>query len=196
MSSVLRRNPMRVGLTCAWLLIGGAGWAAAAQDGSVPLDEGRRMFDAGMARYAALRARLEEPLPSFDDPRRDPWALLLSRRYLASAIRTARRDARPGSIFTPAAALLFRETIARAVYEIDIEGLVDVLPGEGAFALDLAVNEPIPAWALATVPAALVERLPPLPAAIEYRIAGGALVLWDTDAEILIDALPDSFVAP
>jgi hypothetical protein len=98
-------------------------------------------------------------------------------------------------VFGPAARL-FREEITRAIYEIDIEGLVDVGPGEDGFVLDLALNEPIPAWALLPVPKPLLERLPRLPVAIEYRIAAGALILWDTHAEILIDALPDAFVAP
>ena len=195
MYSAARWTLVCVALACVWLFIGAAGAAGPVQHAGVHSDEALRAFDAAVARYAALRARLEEPLPAFDDPRRDGWTLLLMRRYLASAIRTARRDARQGGIFDPAAAL-FRGMIARAVYDTDVEGLVDYLPGEGGFALDIVVNEPIPAWALLPVPAALLDRLPPLPAAIEYRFAGGALVLWDVHAEILIDALPDPFVAP
>lgn len=188
MSSVARQvcGP----LACAWLVV-----AAAQGQQSLPPNAGLQSFHENVARYAALRARLEEPLPRFDDPRRDEWSVMLMRRYLASAIRTARRGAEPGVIFAPAAATL-REILARAIYEIDIEGLVDVVPGEDGFVLDLALNEPIPAWALKPVPRPLLERLPPLPVAIEYRLAAGALILWDTHAEILIDALPDAFVAP
>jgi hypothetical protein len=181
---------MRAALVCVWLI-------AAAAQGQQPLppDAGLQSFDENVARYAALRAGLEEPLPAFDDPRRDGWSVMLMRRYLASAIRTARRGVEPGEVFAPAAGA-FRDTIARAIYAIDIEGLVDVGPGEDGFVLDLVLNEPIPVWALLPVPQPLLERLPPLPAAIEYRIAAGALILWDTHAEILIDALPDAFVAP
>jgi hypothetical protein len=181
---------MRAALACVWLI-------AAAATGQHPLspDAGLQSFDENVARYAALRARLEAPLPRFDDPRRDGWSLLLTRRYLASAVRTARRGAEQGAIFAPAAAT-FRDILARAIYEVDVEGLVDASAGEDDIALDLTVNEPIPAWALSPVPPPLLERLPPLPQAIEYRIAAGALILWDTHAEILIDALPDAFVAP
>jgi hypothetical protein len=35
--------------------------------------------------------------------------------------------------------------------------------------------------------------LPPLVPAVEYRIVDGALILWDTRAEIVIDALPGAF---
>jgi hypothetical protein len=43
------------------------------------------------------------------------------RCYLASAIRAARRDSDQGSVFGSATGL-FRETIGRAIYDIDLEG--------------------------------------------------------------------------
>jgi hypothetical protein len=183
---------MQVLAALAWLLIGTAG--AAVQHGDVTPAGGWRAFEEGVAQYAALRARFEEPLPAFDNPRRDGWTLLLMRRYLASAIRTARRGAQPGCIFGPAA-LLVRETIAGAIYDVEIEGLAGGALDEDELELDLVLNEPIPPWAMSAVPAPLVERLPPLPPAIEYRLAGGALILWDVHAEILIDTLPDAFVS-
>ena len=195
MASLLRRILVCGPLACAWLLIGAAAAVGPVQHAGAQSDEALRSFDAAVAGYAALRATFEEPLPAFDDPRRDGWTLMLMRRYLASAIRTARLGAEPGVIFAPAAGA-FRDIIAHAIYEIDIEGLVDIAPGEDGFVVDLALNEPIPAWALSPVPPPLLERLPSLPAAIEYRIAAGTLILWDTHAEILIDALPDAFVAP
>jgi antitoxin (DNA-binding transcriptional repressor) of toxin-antitoxin stability system len=185
---------IRSALAGGCLLVAAVGSPSALQVAAPP-DPRLESFDAAVARYAALRARIQEPLPDFDDPRRDDWTRLLMRRYLASAIRTARREAEPGAIFAPAAGT-FREIIARAIYEVDIEGLVDLVPGEDGFVLDLALNEPVAARAMSPMPRPLLERLPPLPAAIEYRIAGGALILWDAHAEILIDALPDAFVAP
>lgn len=59
--------------------------------------------------------------------------------------------------------------------------------------VDLVVNEPVPIWAIQEVPDAL-RRLPSLPDAIEYRIVDGSLILWDTHAEILIDALSGAFL--
>jgi hypothetical protein len=165
---------------------GAAAFAQAGGDHGVAV----RIFTERVERYARLRTRLEEPLPPFD-ARRDPWSLLLTRRYLASAIRTARAHATPGNVFAPPVDGLFRETIARAIHEVDIEGLVHA---EGEGLVDLVINEPVPDWALGDVPRALLDRLPAVPAAISYRIASGALVLWDDHAEILIDALPDAFV--
>jgi hypothetical protein len=183
---------IRAVVAAASLLIGTA--AAGVQQGTAPADA-LRAFESGLAHYVSLRTRLEEPLPPFDDPRRDGWTLLLMRRYLGSAIRAARRDVQPGCIFGPVT-LLVRERIADALYEVDIEGLVDGALDQDEVVLDLVINEPVPPWAMSPVPAAILERLPPLPRAVEYRIAGGTLILWDTHAEILVDALPDAFVAP
>lgn len=147
-----------------------------------------RIFTERVERYARLRSRLEEPLPPFD-ARRDPWSLLLARRYLGSAIRTARAHAGPGEIFGPPVDGFFREAIGAAIDELDVEGLAG-----GEDPVDLIVNEPVPEWALEEVPRVLAGRLPALPAALGYRLAGGALLLWDEHAEILIDVLPEAFV--
>ena len=164
--------------------------AAAAAPAQTPAGRAAalRIFSERVDRYVWLRAKFEEPLPSFD-LRRDPWSLLLSRRYLASAIRTARTQARVGDIFSQPVDDLFRVTIREAIYERDIEGLV-----EGEPVVDLIVNEPIPDWVLAPVPRALRDMLPPLPDAIEYRMVSGALILWDMHAQILIDGLPYAFL--
>lgn len=214
---MMRTSSIRccAGLACVWLFVGApraaelpqawsarrsavgsAGWAVAggftAGRQLPPADHAaaRRTFAERVNRYAALRARLEEPLPPFDLGR-DPWSLMLTRRYLASAIRAARPDARQGDIFTPQVALMFRRLVRQAIHELDLEALATDLAEP---LVDLVVNEPIPAWALEEAPDALLERLPALPQAIEYRLVGGSLILWDAHAEILIDELPDAFM--
>ena len=178
---------------CMWTMAG-AGASTRAQEADTP-DQGDavRTFTERTERYLRMRTRLEEPLPLFE-VRRDPWSLLLMRRYLASAIRAASPNAREGDILDAPVAKMFRQVIADAIYDIDIEGLVD---GDGAsadYVVDVVVNEPVPAWALDTVPRALAARLPDLPEAVEYRMVGGSLILWDMHAEIVIDVLPDAFV--
>jgi hypothetical protein len=150
-----------------------------------------RVFTERIDRYARLRSRLEEPLPPFVEERRNVWSSLLTRRYLASAIRTARYRAQLGDIFEPPVAAALRRVLMSTISEIEIEGLV---PDEPAVAVDLTVNEPVPAWALSEVPGPLVARLPALPEGIEYRMVNGSLILWDRHADILIDALPHAFV--
>lgn len=183
-------------LACVVLLAGLQGAAAFPQEPAGGSDAAAmREFTQRIARYAGLRARFEEPLPLFDDTRRDAWSVMLTRRYLASAIRTARARAGMGDIFAAPVDAMFRKAITDAVYAVDIEGLVGGdLGTEDAF-VDLAVNEPVPAWAMEEVPETLLGRLPALPEAIEYRVVGGSLILWDSHAEILVDALPGAFWA-
>ncbi|MBM3818824.1 MAG: hypothetical protein FJW14_07405 [Acidimicrobiia bacterium] len=177
------RTIVTVAVLAGVLTVPGSG----GQDRSTAL----QAFADGVARYAALRARYQAPLPSFD-ARRDAWSLHLSRLFLASAIRTARSTARLGDVFTPPVAQVFRAEVTAAVHDAGIDGLVD--DEDGAPLVDLTVNEPVPGWAMQPVPAALAARLPALPDAVEYRRVGDALVLWDARAGILIDALPHAFV--
>ena len=184
-------GPILVVLAAGWL-VASASLAGSAQVPQAPADGGRRAFAAALARYADLRTTLEDPLPSFEDPRRDPWTLVLMRRYLAAALRSARRNAEIGCIFGPAADL-FRGTLAETGGGVAAAGVVDDEFSPDGFEADLAVNEPVPAWALTALSPVLLQRLPPLPAAIEYQRVGTALILWDARAEILVDALPDAF---
>ena len=46
------------------------------------------------------------------------------------------------------------------------------------------------------MPIALLERLPLLPRPIQYRLVDHALVLWDGDADLIIDVLPDAIPVP
>jgi hypothetical protein len=45
---------------------------------------------------------------------------------------------------------------------------------------------------LETLPPRLVQYLPDLPPGIEYRLVRANLVLWDVNAETIIDVLPDA----
>jgi hypothetical protein len=162
---------------------------------AAPLDRAaaHQLFADATARYSALRLRYEATLPPFD-VRRDAWSLKLSRLFLASAIRSARHTARIGDLFTEPVARMFRADLAGAIADTDIEGLGGRRLDNGEPLIDLVVNEPVPAWAMQEVPAPLLERLPPLPDAMEYRVVDSTLILWDAHAEILIDALPGALV--
>src|SRR5688572_30182680 len=89
-----------IGLLGCVVILGA--WPGAAAFAQADDDHGSaaRIFTERVEQYGWLRRRLEEPLPPFD-ARRDSWSLLLTRRYLASAIRTARADAQPGNVFAP-----------------------------------------------------------------------------------------------
>jgi hypothetical protein len=145
--------------------------------------------------YVTLHRRLEEPLPPMTREA-GSWSMFLAKRYLASAIRTARSKAMQGDIFDPDAATMFRELIAEAPSDPDLEALVRELytPSLRAPAFDLTVNEPYSGVTRET-PSIILKRLPALPEHVEYRIVGHDLVLWDVHADIVVDYVPNAFAS-
>jgi len=58
--------------------------------------------------------------------------------------------------------------------------------------LPLKVNRAYPEGVpLETTPPSLLAKLPELPAELEYRVVGHALVLRDATANLIVDFLPD-----
>src|SRR5437867_2426955 len=62
-------------------------------------------FHERVETYAALHRRLAPPPAAMTST--DPMSKLLTRQYLAAAVRGARRYAQQGEIFTPDVAMLF-----------------------------------------------------------------------------------------
>jgi hypothetical protein len=140
--------------------------------------------------YAQLRSRFEEPLPSFARSR-GAWSTLIARQHLTSAIRAARRDTRVGTIFSPPVALMFRQRLAAALMPAEWLLLGCGEDGESVAPVPI-VNETVWVEWMAEAPPALLQQLPELPAAIEYRFVGNDLILWDAHAETVIDVLSDA----
>ena len=184
-------RPIRIVAVAASLLVLGGAPLAADQTGTLP-GSALAQFSDRLAGYVGLRDRLEAPLPRLGSLRSE-WSTLIARRYLASAIRTARHSAPRGEIFTPAVDEMFRTRLAGAMSRHEWLLLVPVGDDESSNPIVL-VNEPMGEEWLVTLPPALVQQLPELPEGIDYRFVGAALVLWDTHAEIVIDVLPDAAV--
>ena len=184
---------MVVAVACGAFLTGGQGKAAPQTTGTSDPPVAVTMFADRIAEYVTTRARLEGPLPAFDE-RRDSWSQMLTRRYLASAIRAARPSVRKGTIFSPLVADYVHEVIARTL--TPQERLALIAAGDDEGYVPLAVHEPVPAWAMQPVPTALCQALPSLPAGIEYRVVAPDLILWDAHAEIVIDVFSGAFLPP
>ena len=156
-----------------------------------------RAFEERIGEYAALHRQLKEPLPQLK-PYTSPRAVLLYRTYLRTAIKTARPNARQGDIFTPSVARLFRDLITKALAGQDAQAMLRDLfeeqPTEYAF--HPRVYEQYPDWATHEMPLILLLRLPPLPDDIEYRLVDHDLVVWDIDADLIVDVLPGAFSRP
>jgi hypothetical protein len=156
-------------------------------------------FQHRVRAYAELHrdvARTVPPLIVTTDTER----IWQSVEALASALVRARPNARAGDIFTPEIATAFRYAI-NAGCKGDGVGLLLRTHDEeelGEFPL------PAPAvharWPddlpLTTMPPDILAVLPPLPAELEYRFWNRDLVLWDADANLIVDFVTDAIVVP
>jgi hypothetical protein len=106
------------------------------------------------------------------------------------------RDMEPalveGAIFARADRELFRSAVRDLLTLEDVA----VLREETRSASTARVDAALPSDASHYVPARLLFRFPPLPPPIEYRIVNADLVLWDVDADVVIDVLRELFVVP
>jgi hypothetical protein len=168
---------------------------ARAQYAVFDADAALSVFHERVESYAALHRRLAPP-PT-DTARTDLISKLLTRHYLAAALRGARRDAQQGEIFTPEIATLFRWMLADAIGERDGEAFLAALNGGEPMPRGMhpTVNETYTMLLLYRFPSEVRLGLPPIPAELDYRIAGHDLVLWDIYAGIVVDFVPDALTS-
>ena len=159
-------------------------------------DAALRVFHERVESYAALHRRLAPPPPAALST--DPLSKLLTRQYLASAVRSARRYAQQGEIFSPEIATLFRWMLADSIGEFDSESFLTALNGgvPVPHGLHPTVNEPYTMAPMYRIPADMRLGLPKLPPELDYRLAAHDLVLWDIYAGIVIDFVPDVVTSP
>jgi hypothetical protein len=177
--------------------IAAAGAAGArAQSAVLDADAALSVFHERVDSYVALHRRLAPPPAAAGST--DSLSRLLTSRYLASAIRSSRRTAQQGDIFTPDIATVFRQLLANSIGERDGEAFLAEL-GNGAIVprgMHPTVNEPYAMTTVFRVPPDVRLGLPSLPAEVDYRIAAHDLLLWDLYAGIVVDFVPNAFVTP
>jgi len=113
---------------------------------------------------------------------------------LGEALRAARKDARQGDILTLQIGKVFRGIIRKEFARRsrlalkNREEAQDELP-----AFTPTVNQIYPTtYPLATFPPALLKELPELPKPIEYRLVRQNLILRDSEANLIVDVLPNA----
>jgi hypothetical protein len=150
-------------------------------------------FRERIGAYATLHRDIASRLPNLV-PFDDSWVYLAMQTSLASEIKAARPTARLGDIFTPDVAAVLRQRIGDALCGRDTEGMFENLDEEQSAVNQnrLHVHGRYPAWARHDVPVILLQRLPFLPEGIFYRFVNHDLVLWDADADLVVDVLPDA----
>lgn len=154
------------------------------------------VFGERTVAYAVLQQELARALPPLE-PTTDLRSLYRTRAKLAAALKAARPLARQGEMFTPAVAEVFRTLIAHALSGLDSEAFLrDLYEGEEVPAgFRPRVHDVYPDWAIHEFPVVLLDRLPMLPEELEYRLIGHDLVLWDVDADLIVDVLFDAIPA-
>ena len=149
--------------------------------------EFRRRVDA----YMALQAKLQKQ----GTPQKrsaDIGENLVSQGALATRIRFARHDARPGDLFTLPIAMALRRAMDPELRGLAQRSTRDSIREDAPEVFVLAVNADYPAGASrSTMPGKVLKILPPLPAGLEYRIVDSHLVLMDRDANIVVDYVLD-----
>jgi hypothetical protein len=177
------------------VLTGSGAVNARAQSALFDPDAAIGAFHENVVAYAELH-RSFVPRPAAAGAT-DSLSRLLTGRYLASAIRAARKNAQQGDIFTPRVATVFRQILADSIGERDGETFLAGL-GSGEIAprgLHPTVNETYSMTQLYRIPPDVRLGLPPLPAELDYRVAAHDLLLWDIYAGIVVDFVPDAFTS-
>ena len=109
----------------------------------------------------------------------------------ARRVREARAGARPGDIFSPAAADEFRRLIAQAMSGPGAKRIRASLRRAEPVNLKLNVNDPYPPnIPVQSTPPTLLRHLPLLPKGLDYRVVNRDLVLRDSAANLIVDFIP------
>jgi hypothetical protein len=148
-------------------------------------------FNARLEKYIKFQRTLlkEAPLRETENSAE----ITARQELLAAKIRTIRKNARQGDIFTPQVAAMFRRLLYPELHGTDAQATKDDLKEGAPTAVPVKVNAAYPAdQPLSTVPANLLARLPHLPKDVDYRVVGRHLILRDVDANIIVDYIPNA----
>jgi hypothetical protein len=167
----------------------------AAPKGGEPVNSDARAmaaFEARLDAYVALHRTLEEKLPKLEKDA-TPEQIDRHQRALAQLVHDARRDAKPGDLFTPETRVVVRALMARVFAGPDGKALRDSIMDENPRAIKVTVNSRYPDTVpLSTVPPQVLQGLPKLPNEMEYRFVGNHLILMDVHAHLIADVVENA----
>jgi len=129
-------------------------------------------------------------------PKSDIELLEKQRVALRDAVRQSRPDAKQGDFFTPPTATVFRKILARTMAGPDGAKIrASLRHAEPEAPMKFVVNGDYPnrqGQPIQSMPPTMLQTLPALPKGLEYSIAGNTLALRDTNANLVVDYLPDA----
>lgn len=181
----LTRHALAVLLVCTAVVAAAAQERAVNPDAQVLADFKKRV-DAYMDVHK--RARTEAPRLK---PTDNPEDIRAARQSLAEGIRTARAGAKPGDIFTPETAQIFRRLLTPETTGREGAQTKKAMEEDAPAAVPLKVNAAYPEGKpLPTVPPNVLATLPQLPEELEYRFVHKDLILRDVPANLIVDFIP------
>ena len=143
--------------------------------------------------YAALHQKLENTLPKLSKES-TPELIDRHQRALGKSIQDARKDAKPGDLFTPESQVVFKRLLARVFGGPDGAALKASIMDENPGVANLKVNDRYPDTVpVSTIPPQVLEELPKLPEEMEFRFVGNDMILMDTHAHIVADFVKNAF---
>ena len=167
-------------------------------------------FQKRVDAYMAIHRDAAKDTPPLKETN-DPGRIKAAQEALGAKIRAARADAKAGDILTPEIRNKFRRLMypvvqgpsaqgttgsAKAVkadVKEDLKENSEERKEEGGKAVVLKVNATYPPdTPLPTTPPQVLQSLPKLPDALEYRIVGKNLIIRDAEANIIVDFVPNA----
>ena len=146
-------------------------------------------FKANVDKYVEFRKDLEKKAPPLKKTEY-PGEIQRSEKAVQQQVRAARADAKPGDIFTPATAAMFRRLLHPTVKGEDGAENKAIIkddapaPKEVPFKINGEYPEKAP---LSTVPPDVLKSLPQLPESIQYRFVGKHMILYDVRGNLIVD---------
>jgi hypothetical protein len=166
-----------------------------------------RKFQHEVEEYVERRKEALKQIPPLDD-KSTPTKVDTYQNALTNAIITFRRGSKRGDIFKPEVEQAIRRMLHREFSSAQGPALMQAIkqgnprvegnplpkdPSKEVMKnVTVAVNVRYPETApYSSVPPTLLLKLPLLPPQVRYRFIGRSLILRDTEADVILDFIPD-----
>jgi hypothetical protein len=141
-------------------------------------------FKARVEKYDQLRKKADDSAPPLK-PSNSSAQIKDAQHGLAERIGAARVGVKPGEIFTPEIAVVFKRLLRPEARQ---QNTKEAMKEDKPVVVSFKVNGPYPdKQPVATVPPNVLEALPQLPKDIEYRFVEKHLILRDARANLIVD---------
>jgi hypothetical protein len=158
------------------------------------LNDPAAVFQARLALYLDLREDARHGLAP--EHLVDPREPSVTGALLAVRIQRAREEAGIGDVIPGEIAEIVRDRLHRAFDATEADLLMLDLYPDGLPPDPPYVNAHYDASVAVPPPASVLGSLPPVPGVLGYRLFGRHVALWDEEAQLVIDVIPEALPAP